>query len=106
MIHPLAALLQYHEIYSGPVQGPGDATRRPDTHRILQAVSPALHQRYLKIHRRYGANAIVPRNRGICSGCHVHQPAASQEVERGVFQCQNCHRLLYDPDEAFELSVG
>lgn len=106
MIHPLAALIRLHELNVAAPTGEAERTHANEQVRMLQAVSPSLHQRYLRIHARHGESAVVPREDGVCTGCHVRQPAAARPVEDAIFQCQNCHRLLYERDEAYELSVG
>ena len=104
MIAPLAALLRLHELQtSGEAESP---MGRREEARLLQPLSSALLEQYQNLQRRYGDSAIVPMERRICKGCYMRQPAIPEEVEEDVHVCQNCSRLLYDPDVAFGLSVG
>lgn len=106
MIAPLAALIRYHEVQAGIAAGAATARGQVETPRLLQAMSPNLTARYMKTFRRYGKDAVVPMERGICMGCFMRQPTNSPEVDEDIHQCESCGRLLYSPDVAFELAVG
>lgn len=104
MISPLAALLRLHEInVSSPRP---DGPRSAEVQRLLLALTPELHQKYLNNYLRHGSMAVVPVERGACTGCYTRQPRQPYYVDDGVLECQHCGRLLYDRDEAYELSVG
>lgn len=105
MISPLAALLRLHEIHLAK-NGTPDAPRNAEVSRLLQALTPALHQRYVNTLRRHGVNAVAPLEHGICMGCFMRQPSQPQQIDEGLFLCQHCGRILYDRDEAYEASVG
>jgi len=108
MIAPLAALLRYHELNTAqalPAEGV-KASHSAEASRLLQAMTPNLQRQYLKVAKRYGVTAIAPAERGVCTACSMRQPKGAVELDYEVTQCQNCGRLLYDPDAAYEYSVG
>lgn len=105
MIHPLAALIRFHEMQTEASAKP-EAPPQQEALRLQQAMSPTLQHHYLKLFARYGSTAVLPLRRGVCTGCHMRHPAGAGKLAEGVSQCQNCHRLVYDADEAFELCVG
>ncbi|MCC6545836.1 hypothetical protein IT570_01615 [Candidatus Sumerlaeota bacterium] len=105
MIHPLAALIRFHELQVDAFTPVGSKLPQ-EALRLQQAMSPTLQQYYPRLFQRYGSTAVVPLRRGICTGCHVRHPAGASKLAEGVSQCQNCNRLVYDADEAFELCVG
>lgn len=84
----------------------GKETHRREETRLLQSLSPDALRHYTNAERRYGISAVVPMAKQSCTGCHVRQPKMLAEVAEDVHECQNCGRLLYDPDVAYELSVG
>jgi hypothetical protein len=104
MIAPLAALLRYHDLQTEA--GHAEISENQEVVRLKQAMSDGLYRKYLRTHRRHGLSAVVPSERGVCSGCHMRQPAGAPEIEEDISECQNCGRLLYDPDVAFDYSVG
>lgn len=104
MIAPLAALIRYHELKTDNSEK--TSYNKREEARLLASMSDDLKNRYEMAVRRYGAKAVVPLERGICRGCFMRQPAILPEIEEDVHACQNCGRLLYDPDVAYELSVG
>lgn len=100
MISPLAALVRLHELTIDP---PADQEVRIRLEgRLRQAMSARLQAAYENALRRYGASALAELDRGICRGCYVRQPAGLVAISGHVHQCQNCGRLIYDPDEAWE----
>lgn len=104
MIPPLAALLRYHEnAHSG-----AEATsyERRESTRLLTALNARLQAKYNAATSRYGSGAVVEINRNTCTGCHMRLPANPRELAEDVYQCDHCGRLLYDPDAAYDLSVG
>lgn len=105
MISPLAALIRYHELTT---ESPSEGTpvRTSEEFRLLQSIPQDLQKRYLRVHKRYNASAVTTLERGICTGCHMRQPAAAPEVAEDVHECQSCGRLLYDPDVAFDYSIN
>jgi predicted nucleic acid-binding Zn-ribbon protein len=103
MIAPLAALLRYHELKT---QGTAAALTRREEARLLQSLTLDIQRRYSNLSKRFEASAVVPLERGICTGCYMRQPADLKEIGEDIHECQHCGRLLYDPDVAFELSVG
>ncbi|MEO8377368.1 MAG: hypothetical protein ABI579_06830 [Candidatus Sumerlaeota bacterium] len=105
MIHPLAALIRFHEIQSDGVVRP-EGSLPAEALRLQQVLTPTLQQHYEKLFARYGSTAVLPLRRGICTGCHMRHPAGAHRLAEAISQCQNCHRLVYDPDEAYELCVG
>jgi hypothetical protein len=36
----------------------------------------------------------------------MRQPNSGNEIAEDIHECQNCGRLLYDPDVAYDYSVG
>jgi predicted nucleic acid-binding Zn-ribbon protein len=102
MIPPLAALLRLHEHLSNP-ENPAKAA---EIKRLRQSLSPILIRKYELANRRFGGGCVVPMERGICSGCYMMQPASLPEIDEDVHECTHCGRLLYDPDVAYEYSVG
>jgi predicted nucleic acid-binding Zn-ribbon protein len=106
MISPLAALLRIHEIRVSDANSSDDHHDHSEIPRLLQAINPALNMRYSKSYHRHGLSAVVAMERGICTGCHMRQPACTPVIETDIYECQNCNRLLYDPDVAYEYSVG
>ncbi|CAN5365012.1 hypothetical protein BH09SUM1_BH09SUM1_26860 [soil metagenome] len=106
MIAPLAALLRLHEIQTEAPEGSESTYRTVERNRLTQGLSTEAHRRYLKIYSRLGASAVAPMERGVCSACHVRQPARGIQIDNEIYECQNCSRLLYDPNAAFEYSVG
>jgi predicted nucleic acid-binding Zn-ribbon protein len=106
MIAPLAALLRLHEI-NETVRTQGEkAVNRSEVNRLLQSLTPQLHRHYLTACRRFGETPIAVIERGACTGCHTRQPAQLPEIDEGVYQCHHCGRLVYLPEEAYELYVG
>jgi predicted nucleic acid-binding Zn-ribbon protein len=105
MISPLVALIRLNELESDAAATPSP-NRTAEAHRLTQAFSTETQHRYLRMRRRYGATAIVPVERGICMGCFMRQPAVPKEIEEDVYECQNCGRFLYEPEVAFDYSVG
>lgn len=104
MIAPLAALIRLHELQTVCSDTP--ETQKREESRLLQSLSPDVLRHYGNAQRRYGMSAVVPMHKRSCSGCHVRQPAVLPELAEDVHECQHCGRLLYDPDVAYELSVG
>jgi predicted nucleic acid-binding Zn-ribbon protein len=105
MIAPLAALIRYHELKTEPAVGQS-AARASEEFRLLQSIPNDLQKRYVRVAKRHQISAVVPFERGVCTGCHMRQPSVPQEVAEDVYECQNCARLLYDPDVAYDYSVG
>ncbi|MBI1293137.1 hypothetical protein GC173_18170 [bacterium] len=105
MIAPLAALIRYHEMKCG-TEGSVSPSRASEEFRLLQSIPPELQKRYLRVQKRHSISAVVPVERGVCTGCHMRQPPMVTEVAEEVYECQHCSRLLYDPDVAYEHSVG
>lgn len=103
MIAPLAALLRLHELH---IEGADINGRGAEINRLRQSMSDRLNERYEQLLSRHGHTAVAELERGICRGCFMRQPGQTVELEEDVYQCENCGRLLYDPDVAFELSVG
>lgn len=103
MIAPLSALLRLHEFNCGITSA---TLGNIDRERLLAAVDPVVMARYERLLKRFGQSAVVPMERQVCSGCHMRQPAEPKHLDMDIYQCENCHRLLYDPDLACELSVG
>ncbi len=107
MIAPLAALLRLHEInVEASKRGGRTAVERSEVHRLLQALTPHLLQRYEELFRRHGEDAIAPLRRGACMGCYTRQPARLPQVDQDVYACEHCGRLIYEPEVAYELYVG
>lgn len=106
MIPPLAALVRFHELTLETSAQADAVSRLAEKNRLLTSMSPDLQKHYAKIQRRHGISAVVPMKRGVCTGCFVRQPARPVEVDEEVYECFQCNRLLYDPDVAYELSVG
>jgi predicted nucleic acid-binding Zn-ribbon protein len=103
MISPLAALLRLHEIETEENQ---TASNEDNPERLIQAIEPRAMMKYRKMRNRYGTRAVVPVERGVCTGCHMRQPNMVQELDEEISECQNCGRLLYEPDAAYEHYVG
>jgi predicted nucleic acid-binding Zn-ribbon protein len=106
MIHPLAALLRLHELTVEGNLDDGSGVRSAEVNRLLQALTPAVHQRYVTMLRRHGSDAVAVVHRGACSGCHVRLPARPRVLDDGIYACEHCGRILYMRDEAYELYVG
>ena len=104
MISPLAALVRLHELNVDPPKS--KATRQRQEERLLQALSSRLRAHYDHARARYGDSALVPLERNVCRGCYMRQPSVLNEIEEGISQCENCGRLNYDADLAFEELVG
>ncbi len=106
MIRPLAALLRLHEINQMSKGKPISDTQQREVSRLLQSITPEAHRAYLQNLKKYGDNAVAPISHGACTGCYVKQPSVMSEIEDSIYRCQSCGRLIYDQDEAYELSVG
>jgi predicted nucleic acid-binding Zn-ribbon protein len=106
MIPPLAALLRLHETNSALGNVDPHAARSRELVRLLQALTPEMHRRYVNAHRRHGHSAVAAIEHGACGGCHMRLPASPPEVDESIYACDHCGRLLYDRDEAFEYAVG
>ncbi len=103
MIAPLAALLRLHEYCTEGKKAP---KRGAEVNRLRQSLSEELSERYDGLVEQHGAGAIAELDRGICTGCFMRQPDQTIQVEEDIYACQNCGRLLYDPDVAYDYSVG
>ena len=105
MISPLAALIRYHEMKTVSDEASATPSRASDEFRLLQSIPADLQKKYLRISKRHGTTAVVTIERGVCMGCFVRQASAPSEVEEDIYECQNCNRLLYDPDVAYDFSA-
>lgn len=106
MIAPLAALLRLHEINVEAQERGNQVIDRGEVRRLLQAITPELHDRYIKLYRLHGADAILPMRRSACTGCHTRQPAMLAQLDDCIYICEHCGRLMYYRDDAYELYVG
>jgi predicted nucleic acid-binding Zn-ribbon protein len=102
MIAPLAALLRIHE-----ARHEGGLPLDPDTsERLTFHLGAPTLRRYEMATKRLGADAVAPIERGACSRCHVLLPRQPKTLADDIYQCESCGRILYDPEVAFDLSVG
>lgn len=102
MIEPIVALLRLQELESEH----GSLPETEEVLRLQQVLSPRLRSRLIAARRRHPANPIVPVERGSCTGCHVQLPKQKTELAPDVYHCESCSRVLYDPEVAFEHSLG
>jgi uncharacterized protein len=75
------------------------ATRRSE---LAASLDKKLSGLYEKIRKKWGNNAIVELHGEICGGCHLSlRPQHAGFVRQGkeIYTCENCHRILYQPDK-------
>jgi predicted nucleic acid-binding Zn-ribbon protein len=105
MIHPLAALLRLHEINVETART-HQPLNREEVSRLMQALTPAMIERYRVLYREYGEDAVAPVRRGACTGCHTRTPAKMPRLDDEIYECERCGRILYIPAIAYEMYVG
>ncbi len=88
---------------------------RPDRDRLQAemercraSLPAALLQRYQTLQHRYGARAIASLERNVCKGCFIAQPTTLKKVAEDIYLCEQCGRLMYDPELVidYEVSLG
>lgn len=110
MITPLQALLRLHELqYSTGTGMRADRDRlQAEMERCRASLPPALLHRYENLQRRYGVRAIAGLERNVCKGCFISQPSTLKEAAEDIYICEQCGRLVYDPEMVidYEVSLG
>lgn len=110
MITPLQALLRLHELqYSTGTGMRSDRDRlKAEMERCRASLPASLLHRYENLQRRYGVRAIASLERNVCKGCFIAQPATLREVAEDIYVCEQCGRLMYDPEMVidYEVSLG
>lgn len=107
VIRPVQALVRYHELqYSTGTGLRADVERvQAEMDRCRAALPAAILSRYHTLQIRYGARALAPMERNTCNGCHITQPRKHVPIAEGVYECQSCGRLLYDPEQIDEYEL-
>ncbi len=105
MIAPLAALLRLHEMETGAENGTS-TEKISNKDRLLQSLDEEMIEIYQKLALQYGVTAVTTVEKNSCMGCYMRQPSHKEELAEDIYRCHNCGRFLYEPDAAYELSVG
>lgn len=107
MITPLQALLRLHELqYSTGTGMRADRDRlQAEMERCRASIPTLLLQRYENLQQRYGARAIASLERNVCKGCYISQPATLKEIAEDLYVCEQCRRLIYDPEMVIDYEV-
>lgn len=95
MNRPLNALRRIHELETnleGTEPAPGEIQR------LEEGLEPRLVARYRQARARHGESALSESNDNVCSGCYVRQPIVPKRLAQDICMCENCGRILYDPD--------
>jgi len=77
---------------------------------LVENVASELLTRYTRLRRKFTTGLVaVPVRDEVCTGCNMHLlPQVVIEVMQGkkIHSCQQCGRLLYDPDNFEETQEG
>ncbi len=93
---PLSSLRRLHELEQGLKSAEKSASERE---RLAKRLDPKLLSRYRQALQRHGETALAELQHGtVCSGCYMRQPVVPRVLAENICQCENCGRLLYDPD--------
>ena len=76
--------------------------------RCKASLPEPLLQRYMTLQKRYGCRALATLERNICMGCFITQPSNIREAAEEIFVCEQCGRLIYDPESvaSYEVTFG
>ncbi len=106
LLHTLPALFRLHELkYFTSLKSREDVERaETEKARCRRKLAPEPLRRYEVLEERYGKTALVPVKNSVCTGCFIRQPGSGLiEVGEEIYQCQHCGRLLYRPEELYEV---
>ena len=106
MLGSLEALIRLHELSTTNGSDPSMASERVtvEVQRCKVELSPELVDRHRYLVSRYGTSAVVPIKAGCCAGCFIQIPTARRnQLEKGIYVCEQCGRLLYEPAMAYDL---
>lgn len=110
MISALNALLRLHELQYSTSTGmrPDRERLQAEMDRCRASLPTAVLQRYENLQRRYGSRALSTLERNVCKGCFITQPTTLKEVADDIYVCEQCGRLMYDPEGVinYEVTMG
>ena len=107
MLDPLEALIRLHEHSVSSKTNDLDSRAEAEVERCKAELPPEAVEQYEYLLKRYGASAVVPIKNGCCSGCYIQIPSSRQnQLEEGIFICEQCGRLLYDESKVYNLATG
>ena len=108
MIDSMSALLRLHELEFDKAHLSDEDRRRIriEIDRCRAELNPELLQRYETLKGRYGRTALVQMVRNTCMGCFISIPESrAGEITDEIGCCEQCGRLLYNPEFAFDNSL-
>lgn len=110
MISAINALLRLHELQYSTSTGmrPDRDRLQAEMDRCRASLPAAVLQRYENLQRRYGSRALSTLERNVCKGCFITQPTTLKEVAEDIYVCEQCGRLMYDPEGVinYEVTMG
>ena len=108
MIDSMSALLRLHELEFDKTHVSAEENRRIkiEKDRCRAELDPELLQRYETLKGRYGRTALVQMERNTCMGCFISIPEArAEDITDELGCCEQCGRLLYNPEFAFDTTL-
>lgn len=104
LLDPLSALIRLNDLESNDPAVVKKSTRiQREIERCRLALESAVLKHYDDRRKRFGKTAVVPIERGSCSGCNITLPAVGlKEIAEDVHVCSSCDRLIYDPELVYD----
>jgi predicted nucleic acid-binding Zn-ribbon protein len=103
LLDQLSALIRLNDIDSGENSALSVDQATREVERCHQVLSEDVIKEYEMRRDRFGKTAVVPIERGSCSGCNIAIPAVGmEEIAEDISKCPSCDRLVYDPELAFD----
>jgi len=105
-INPVVALVRLHELEFGLGETANLSPERIQTEieRCRAEIGPALLARYEQLKKRFGSSALAEVQDNVCSGCRISLPQTLRsKLRQGITFCEHCARILYDPEEVYNL---